>query len=51
MACSGHHREGKRAIHKIGKKAFEKAFGISLEAEIRRYREGFETRRVGGAER
>ena len=32
--CSRHHRESRDAVHQLGRRAFERQFGISFEAAI-----------------
>jgi hypothetical protein len=36
--CAAHHREGAHAYHRLGRKAFERKHGVSLDREIERLR-------------
>ena len=42
--CSVHHREGRAAVHVIGRRAFEARFRISFEAAIARLNEQWNAR-------
>jgi hypothetical protein len=47
--CSNHHRDGPTAVHRMGRAAFEKFWGISLDEQCAIYEAAWQAHRAGAA--